>query len=65
MKVEFIKIIGRPKKGEWREGGWWRSACSGLEAGSEIKELRMSEQMGKQRPREVNHSPRVTQQGAE
>lgn len=38
-----------------------RSVCSGLRAGSEIGELRMSEQMEEQRPREAKPFPRVTQ----
>lgn len=49
----------RPEKGEWRDDGR-EGRCSGLMAGSEIKELRMSEQMEEQRPREVKLFPRVT-----
>lgn len=49
----------RPEKGEWRDNGR-EGRCSGLMAGSEIKELRMSEQMEEQRPREVKLFPRIT-----
>lgn len=53
MKAEFIKTHTVETKERRMERGWWRPVSSGLEAGSEVKEGRMSEQMGKQRPREA------------